>query len=126
VASGWVDITTPGQANLNLGRIALAPGTSAPFGSGPNATALVFVSTGELTFNVGTLVTVARRMDPGTPAPAAPEAVEAETDFMLGDGDSTLFPPGVAGEVRNDGSEDATAWIVTLAVSAADAGTPTP
>lgn len=126
VASGWVDVTSPGRANLNLGRITLAPGTSAPFGSGGSAAALVYVASGELTFRVGAPVTVARRLEPGTPAPAEPAAVEAETDFMLRDGDSTLFPPGVAGAVRNDGGAEATAWIVSLTIATADAGTPIP
>ena len=126
VASGWVDVTTPGRANLNLGRIVLAPGTSAPFGGAAGSAALVYVGGGELTFRVGAPVTVARRLEPGTPGPAAPAPVEAETDFTLRDGDSTFFPPGVAGEVRNDGDDEAAAWIVTLAIAAADAGTPSP
>ena len=28
VASGWVDLTAPRRANLNLGRVALAPGAT--------------------------------------------------------------------------------------------------
>jgi quercetin dioxygenase-like cupin family protein len=126
VASGWVDITAPGRATMDLARIALSPGTSAPFGSETGAAALVYVASGELTFRVGAPVTVARRPEPGTPTPPEAEAVEAETDFVLRDGDSTLFPPGIAGEVRNDGSGDAAAWVVTLGLAAADAGTPSP
>jgi hypothetical protein len=38
-------------------------------------------------------MTVARRGSPGTPIPTEPEAVEANTEFTLRDGDSALFPP---------------------------------
>ena len=34
----------------------------------------------------------------------------------MSDGDSALFPPNAAGEVRNDGDEDATAWVTNVAL----------
>ena len=38
-----------------------------------------------------------------------------DTDFTMLEGDSALFPPAIAGEARNDGTEEAVAWIVTVA-----------
>jgi hypothetical protein len=91
----------------------------------PNAV-LFYVSAGELTFQVSSPMEVTRRIEPGTPAPSGPEEVAADTPFTLGDGESALFPPALSGEVRNDGTEDASAWIVNLAHQPADAATPTP
>jgi hypothetical protein len=61
----------------------------------------------------------------GKPAPDEPEAVETSTAFMFREGESALFPPRIAGEVRNDGDEDATAWVVNIALFSAGAATPT-
>jgi hypothetical protein len=85
----------------------------------------LLVTTGTLTFTVDTDMTVARHVEPGTPTPAQPEVVPANTQFTMAEGDSALFPPALTGEVRNDGSDDAAAWVSTLAISSA-AGTPTP
>ena len=61
-------------------------------------------------------MTVARGAKAGTPVPTEPEAIPADTEFTLSDGDSALFPPNAAGEVRNDGDEDATAWVTNVAL----------
>ena len=44
----------------------------------------------------------------------------------MSDGDSALFPPNAAGEVRNDGDEEATAWVTNVALFTSAAATPTP
>ena len=126
VASGSIEVLEPGTANVNLGRIALAPGAALPFDPMDPSAVLVYTASGALTFQVEVPITVARRVDPGTPVPTEPEAVAADTEFTLRDGDFALFPPAIAGEVRNDGDEEATAWVVNVALQPATAGTPTP
>jgi hypothetical protein len=69
-------------------------------------------------------MTVARLATEGTPSPTGTESVEANTPFTLNNGDSALFPPAIAGEVRNEGQDEASAWLVNVAVQAAGAGTP--
>jgi hypothetical protein len=71
-------------------------------------------------------MTVARAATAGTPVPTEPEAVAANTEFTLRDGDSALFPGAMAGEVRNDGAEEATAWVVDIVHLTGVAATPTP
>jgi quercetin dioxygenase-like cupin family protein len=126
VASGTIEVLSPGTANLSLGRITLAPGTVLPFDPMDPSAVLVYAAAGELTFRVEAPMTVARRGSPGTPIPTEPEAVEANTEFTLADGDSALFPPAIAGEVRNDGDEEAIAWVVNVALVTDAASTPTP
>lgn len=126
LASGSIEVLTPGTANLALGRIRLAPGAVLPFDPTDPSVDLLYMSTGELTFRVEAPMTVARNVAPGTPVPTEPEAIAANTEFTLRDGDSALFPPSAVGEVRNDGDEEATAWVANLALRSDPAGTPTP
>jgi quercetin dioxygenase-like cupin family protein len=126
VASGSVEILTPGTAQLSLGRITLAPGASLPFDPQDPSAVLIYVSAGELTFQVAAPMTITRRVLPGTAVPSEPEQAAADTPFTLRDGDSALFPPELAGEVRNEGNEEASAWIVNLAHQPTTASTPTP
>lgn len=130
VASGSIEVLAPGTANLNFGRMRLAPGAVLPFDPRDPSAVLVYTSSGALTFRVEAPVTVARgvarRESPGTPVPIEPEAVAADTEFTLRSGDSALFPPAIAGEVRNDGGEEGIAWVVNVAVITQTASTPTP
>lgn len=126
VASGSLEILSPGTAFLSLGRITLAPGAMIPFDPNDPAAVLLYVAAGELTFQVSAPMTVTRRIEPGSPVPSEPEQVAADTPFTLRDGDSALFPPALTGEVSNAGSEDASAWIVNLAHQPSTAATPTP
>jgi hypothetical protein len=126
LASGSIQVLTPGTANLVLGRIRLDPGATLPFDPTDPSVDLVFMSSGTLTFLLDAEMTVARGVQAGTPVPTEPEAIPANTEFTLSDGDSALFPPNAAGEVRNDGDEAATAWVTNVALFTTDAGTPTP
>ena len=126
LASGSIEVLSPGTANIVLGRIRLAPGATVPFDPADPTVDLVFVAGGTLTFRVDAPMTVARGVSAGTPVPTEPEDIAAGTEFTMSDGDSALFPPNASGEVRNDGVEDATAWVTTVALFATDAGTPTP
>lgn len=126
VASGSIEVLAPGTANLNFGRIRLAPGAVLPFDPRDPSAVLVYTSSGVLTFRVEAPITVARRESPGTPVPIEPETVAANTEFTLHSGDSALFPPAIAGEVRNDGGEEGIAWVVNVAVLTQTSSTPIP
>ena len=126
LASGSMELLAPGTANLGFGRISLAPGGSVPFDPNDPSAVLVYIASGEVTFRVETEMTVSRSVAAGTPVPTEPEAVAANTEFTLLEGDSALFPPAISGEARNDGPEEAVAWVVTLAHFSEAAATPTP
>jgi quercetin dioxygenase-like cupin family protein len=126
LASGSIELLEPGTANVGFGRITLAPGASVPFDPNDPSAVLVYIASGTVTFRVETEMTVARGVAAGTPMPTELEAVAASTEFTLLEGDSALFPPAIAGEARNDGTEEAVAWIVTLAHLTEAAATPTP
>jgi quercetin dioxygenase-like cupin family protein len=126
LASGTIEVLSPGTANLVLGRIRLAPGAAVPFDPADPTVDLVYMASGTLTFSVEAPMTVARGVSAGTPVPTEPEAIEAGTEFTMSEGDFALFPPNASGEVRNDGDEDATAWVTNLALFTTDASTPTP
>lgn len=116
----------PSTANVALGRIILAPGARIPFDPADPSALLVYVTNGELTFRVEAPMTVARDTRAGTPVPTGPEDIAAGTEFTMHDGDSAIFPGAVAGEVRNDGPDDAAALAVAIVHVTAAAGTPTP
>jgi quercetin dioxygenase-like cupin family protein len=126
LASGTIQVLSPGTANLVLGRIKLDPGATLPFDPTDPSVDLVYMTSGTLTFTIDAPMTVARGVEAGTPIPTEPEAIPANTEFTLSDGDSALFPPNAGGEVRNDGDEEATAWVTNVALFTTTAGTPTP
>jgi hypothetical protein len=126
LASGSLEVLAPGTAYLSLGRVVLEPKATIPFDPTDPSAVLIYTASGELTFRVDAPMTVARKPEPGTSVPAEPEAVEANTEFTLRQGDSALFPPAIAGEVRNDGDAQVVASVVNIAIQVAAAGTPTP
>jgi quercetin dioxygenase-like cupin family protein len=123
LAAGLIEVLESSTANVVLGRITLAPGASIPFDPTDPSALLIYMASGELTFRVEVPMTVARAGS-GTPVP--PQAVAADTAFTLRDGDSALFPGTMVGEVRNDGAEAATAWVVDIVHLTEAAATPTP
>ena len=124
LAAGTIEVLAPSTANVVLGRLSLAPGASIPFDPEDPSAVLVYQASGELTFRVDVPMTVARAAGSGTPTP--PEEVTADTEFTLSDGDSALFPGAMGGEVRNDGTEEATAWVVDISHLTEAPSTPTP
>jgi quercetin dioxygenase-like cupin family protein len=126
LASGTLELLAPGTANLGFGRVTLEPGARVAFDPMDPSAILVYIASGAVTFRVEAEMTVTRGGTAGTPVPAEPEVVAASTEFTLQKGDSALFPPAIAGEARNDGPEEATAWVVTVAAFADATGTPTP
>ena len=126
LASGTVEVLSPGTANLALGRVRLAPGATLPFDPERASVDLVFMGSGTLTFRIEAPISVARGAQVGTPVPTEPEEFAAGTEFTMSDGDSALFPPNAAGEVRNDGDVDAVAWVTGLTLFTVEGATPTP
>jgi hypothetical protein len=124
LAAGSIQVLAPGVANVLMGRVSLAPAASVPFDSADPSAILLYVSSGALTFSVDVPMTVARAGAGGTPTP--PEEVAADTEFTLENGDSAIFPGSMSGEMRNDGAEEATAWVVNILHLAEASGTPTP
>ena len=124
LAAGSIQVLAPGVANVLLGRVSLAPGASVPFDPADPSAILLYAASGELTFSVDVPMTVARAGSGGTPTP--PEEVAANTEFTLADGDSAIFPGSMSGEMRNNGAEDATAWVVDIIHFTDAASTPTP
>ena len=127
LAAGSIEVLAPGTGNIALGRIVLEPGTTLPFNPMDPSAVLLYMGAGELTVRIAAPMTVARNPARGTPVPTEPEAVEANTEFTMSEGDSALFPPAVAGEIRNDAAEAATVWVVGVTLQPAEAAaTPTP
>jgi hypothetical protein len=124
VAAGLIEVLAPSTANVVLGRFILEPGASIPFDPTDPSAILVYMQAGELTFRVDVPMTVARESRGGTPTP--PEDVAADTEFTLHEGDSALFPGTIAGEVRNAGTDEASAWMVDIVHLMEAAATPTP
>jgi hypothetical protein len=124
VAAGLIEVLEPSTANVVLGRISLQPGASIPFDPTDPSAILVYMATGELTFRVDVLMSVARGGAAGTPTP--PEEVAADTEFTLREGDSAFFPGTMVGEVRNAGTTEATAWVVDIDHVIPAAATPAP
>jgi quercetin dioxygenase-like cupin family protein len=124
LAAGSIEVLEASTANVVLGRASIAPGARVPFDPSDPSALLIYMASGELTFRVGVPMTVARRGDSGTPVP--PEQVAANAEFILRDGDSAFFPGAITGEVRNDGTDEATAWVVNIVHLTKAAATPTP
>jgi hypothetical protein len=124
VAAGLIEVLAPSTANVVLGRLILQPGGSIPFDPTDPSAILVYMQAGQLTFRVDVPMTVARAGADGTPTP--PEDVAADTEFTLREGDSALFPGTMGGEVRNPGTDEATAWVVDIVHVIETAATPTP
>ena len=104
--------------------VTVAPGATVPFNPNDPSASLLLVTTGTLSFNVDKAISIAPHVGAGTPVPTQPEQIQPNTEFTMNEGDSALFPPALTGEVRNDGTDEATAWVVSVAVQSA-AGTPT-
>jgi hypothetical protein len=121
-----IEVLQPSTANVVLGRIHLEPGASIPFDPTDPSAILVYMATGELTFRVDVPMSVARGDGGAGGTPTPPEDVAADTEFTLREGDSALFPGTMAGEVRNAGTDAATAWVVDIVHVIEAAATPTP
>ena len=132
-------LALPATSDLSLIRVGFDPGAGFPSEEGDPTYALVVVESGELTVRLeGTLVVtragafeaaMAEAETGGAFAPAT-EQIPAGQEVTLQPGDTVLFPPLVAGEIRNAGQERTVVIAVLVAPPFAEAtptaGTPTP
>ncbi|MDP9363157.1 MAG: cupin domain-containing protein, partial [Chloroflexota bacterium] len=111
-------------ADLTLIRVTFEPGAGFPIEAGDPSVALGYVRSGVLTVRVEAPVRVTRAAaiaafaTPGAVEEGAipeSEEVAAGTEFVLEAGDSYVFPPNVAGEVRNDGQERVVLLVALVA-----------
>jgi len=121
--------------DLVLIRFGIEPGAGFPIEADDPTVALAYVQSGVLTVRVEApmqvirAATIAAFATPGAveeDALPAAEEIAAGTEFTLAAGDSTVFPPNVAGEIRNDGQERAEALVTLIAPPAGDGATPAP
>ena len=107
LTSGRLEEPPAGPLHVALLRVTSEPGSVVTSPADDPTAALVLVESGELTVRLEAPVTISRT--------TGPEEVPAGTDFTLGPGESFLFAPNVAGEVRNDGQEPAVTLVAFLA-----------
>jgi mannose-6-phosphate isomerase-like protein (cupin superfamily) len=116
LASGLVPEPPAGPVYFGLLHITVAPGSVFNGTADDASVGLNLVESGELTLRLEAAVTVTRT--------TGPEEVAAGTEFTLGPGESFIWPPNVAGELRNDGSEPAVQLLAFLAPAEGEAATP--
>ena len=119
-------------ADFVLARFAVDPGAGFPIEADDPSVALVYVEAGALTIQVEVPIRVTRAATIAafaTPeamaTPPAPEEVAAGTEFTLEAGASVVIPANVAGEVRNDGQEQAEGLVGLVAPPEGGEATPT-
>jgi len=115
LAGGLVPEPPAGPVYFGLLHITVAPGSvfTAP---ADLSVGLNLVESGELTVRLEAPVTVTRT--------TGPEEVAAGTEFTLGPGESFIWLPNVAGELRNDGPEPAVQLLAFLFPTQEEAATP--
>jgi hypothetical protein len=111
-------------AEIALYRVRIAPGGRIVTPADDAGLGLVYVESGTLVARRTVAGVVTRGAAMATPGAQAQEPVPANTDVTLGAGDSYVAPPGSGGEVRNDGTEEAT--ILDAVIAPVMAATPTP
>jgi hypothetical protein len=117
------EVLPPAPAALVLQRYRLEPGAVQSSEATDPSLAFIYQESGTATIRIAAPILVTRAgATPGEPG--AQEEIPADTDFTFGPGDSFAWPPFVAGEVRNEGSEPAMALVVIVAPQ--EAATPTP
>ncbi len=110
-------------ADIFFARFTLEPGAGFRFDPNDPALALVYVESGVFTFRAVTDVRVTRVVVGGTPV--AGEVAVGGVQVELSPGDSALFPPFVAGEARNAGTEPVILLVAGIEpTGAAAAATP--
>lgn len=116
LASGLVAEPPAAPVALSLLRFANAPGSVFTGTAGDPSVGLILVESGVVTVRLEGPATITRA--------SGPEDVPAGTEFTLGAGESFVWPPFVAGELRNDGPEPALTLLAYLAPAEAEATTP--
>ena len=127
LTSGRLENPPAGPLHLGLLRFTSYPGSVLTTPVDDPTAALILVESGEMTVRLEGAVTITRT--------TGPEEVAAGTEFTLGAGESFVWAPNVAGELRIDGQEPAVTLVAFLApgdffaegeAATPMAGTPTP
>ena len=121
LGGGETDVLPSAPVEVFLARVTLAPGASFPVEADDPSLAVAVVEAGTVSFNIEAPVTVLHSV--GNEEPTA-EDFEAGQDFTMEVGDSALFPASTAGEVRNDGTEDAVALAALIEPNGEEGATP--
>lgn len=124
LGGGETEVLPSAPAGISLVRITLAPGASFPAEADDPSLALVVVEAGTVTFNIEAPVTVLHPVGNKEPTAEDFEAFPAGQDFTMEVGDSALFPASTAGEVRNDGTEDAVLLGALIEPNGGEGATP--
>jgi len=124
LGGGETDVLPSAPAEVFLARVTLAPGASFPSEADDPALALIVIEAGAITFNIEAPVTVLHPVGNEEPTADDFEEMAAGQDFTMDVGDSTLFPASTAGEVRNDGTEDAVILAALIEPSHEGGATP--
>jgi hypothetical protein len=119
--------TVPGFAILE--RLTMAPGASLSSDANAPGFALMYLESGTLTvrvdapFAITRAATVASAVEAGT-FPMQ-EEIAAGSESSLAQGDSIVFPPLAAVELRNDGTEPVVILAMSITPTGEDENTPT-
>ncbi len=120
------DVLPSAPVNVFLVRVTIAPGASSPIEANDPSLALAVVVAGAVSFNIEAPVTVLHSVGNEEQTAADFEEMPAGQDFTMEVGDSALFPASVAGEVRNDGTEDAVLLAAIIEPNGEEGATPVP
>ena len=128
------ELALPASGELSISRVSFDPGAGVPIDEGDPSYALAVIESGELTVRQDGPLVVMRAgalaaamneaMAGGTSGPVS-EAIASGQEVTLQAGDTVLFPPNAAGEIRND-SQERTVVLVAFVGPPAPEGTPTP
>jgi quercetin dioxygenase-like cupin family protein len=120
----------PSTGDLQVARVGFAPGAGFPFDPSDPTAVIVIMESGELTAHVAeqawTISRGAALQEAMAAAAMEPDLSGVLDEVAMGEettlraGDVAYVPSSISGEVRNDGEEDATALVITIAPS----GTP--
>jgi hypothetical protein len=124
LAAGPIPEYPPLPADIALYRLRIAPGSRIVTPADDLALGLVYVESGTLVVRRSVAGVVTRGAALATPSAQAEEVVPANTEVTLRAGDAYVAPPGSGGEVRNDGTAEAT--ILDVVIASSLTATPTP
>jgi hypothetical protein len=111
-------LALPAPGEVSVARLGFDPGIGFPIEEGDPTYALAVVESGSLTIRLdGTLLVtraeaLATAMDEGAGGAPVTEEVAAGQEVTLQAGDTALFPPGIGGELGNDGQDRAVVLVV--------------
>lgn len=103
-------VELPSPASLIVVKATIEPGAKDVFGDDDPASGMLFVDSGALTIKIDAEVSVTR----GDAEFGSVEMISAGEETTLEAGDAAYIPGSVAGEIRNDGDEQAAGTIFLI------------